>query len=632
MIWRTVLTIGAFFLLSVPAVAQPFVSKYGKFEVSAISGCAPLSVSVTVRPPFSCGACDIDLFGNNQFQSLNQSTPYVYPNAGSFWMRVLIGTSPVDSVLITVVPDTPPVFEVYLCGNNEVSVSISDTNFAEYVINYNDGSPVVVVPRGPLARDNHVYATSGVKTVSVRGRNTNASDNCTPATRSITTQTTLQLGSISLLTVTDPTSISLDFNTQPDVLHRLEIATNNGTTFQFLKNIYNVTSDVITNLKPDDFYYCFRLGTVDPCTNSTTYSPVICSANLDLAIQNNLNAVSWVTRTTGISSFRITRTASDGTTFSTSPTASPYNDSGITCGLEYCYQLVTHYPNGSQSISLEKCGTAISDITPFPVEDITAVVGPDALQLTWEPVAGFNAQEYTVFRNSGGSGVLVENTSSLQIIDPAYQTETPACYTVRYEDVCGNVSPTSAEACPIRLVGSLRKDNAIQLNWTAYVGWKQGVASYRVEKFTEQGVLLQTFPAGTSISYLDDSEDLDNQAYRYIVRAVPVDNSLPQAVSNPVIVIKEPNLFYPRAFTPNQDNLNDNFTVFGHYVVGFEMSIFNRWGELMFSTDNLEDGWDGTYLGSPMPEGTYTFIAHITDLAGRTFKRSGSVLLLRKGN
>ena len=39
---------------------------------------------------------------------------------------------------------------------------------------------------------------------------------------------------------------------------------------------------------------------------------------------------------------------------------------------------------------------------------------------------------------------------------------------------------------------------------------------------------------------------------------------------------------------------------------------------------------DGTFRGSEMPEGTYTFIAHITDRAGRTFKRSGSVLLLRK--
>ena len=60
------------------------------------------------------------------------------------------------------------------------------------------------------------------------------------------------------------------------------------------------------------------------------------------------------------------------------------------------------------------------------------------------------------------------------------------------------------------------------------------------------------------------------------------------------------------------------------------MKIFNRWGELLFATSDISTGWDGTYRGNDMPEGTYTFIANITDRAGRTFKRSGSVLLLRK--
>ena len=69
---------------------------------------------------------------------------------------------------------------------------------------------------------------------------------------------------------------------------------------------------------------------------------------------------------------------------------------------------------------------------------------------------------------------------------------------------------------------------------------------------------------------------------------------------------------------------------FGQYVVAFEMKIFNRWGELLFTTDDIHGGWDGTFRGNEMPEGTYTFIAHITDRAGRIFKRSGSVLLLRK--
>ena len=142
--------------------------------------------------------------------------------------------------------------------------------------------------------------------------------------------------------------------------------------------------------------------------------------------------------------------------------------------------------------------------------------------------------------------------------------------------------------------------------------------------------MLQTFQAGSATSYVDESDDLNHQTFVYVIRAVAQGAGIGQSVSNRISVLKDPNLFHPTAFTPNGDNLNDNFTVFGQYVVGFEMKIFNRWGELLFTTQNLQAGWDGTYRGKEMPEGTYTFIAHITDRAGRTFKRSGSVLLLRR--
>jgi gliding motility-associated-like protein len=51
---------------------------------------------------------------------------------------------------------------------------------------------------------------------------------------------------------------------------------------------------------------------------------------------------------------------------------------------------------------------------------------------------------------------------------------------------------------------------------------------------------------------------------------------------------------------------------------------------MFYTTDLSSDGWDGTYKGNPMPEGTYVFTAKITDFAGRTFDRSGTIVLLRK--
>jgi gliding motility-associated-like protein len=50
----------------------------------------------------------------------------------------------------------------------------------------------------------------------------------------------------------------------------------------------------------------------------------------------------------------------------------------------------------------------------------------------------------------------------------------------------------------------------------------------------------------------------------------------------------------------------------------------------MFLTTDIQQGWDGTYKGNKMPEGTYVYIAKFVDTAGRTLKLSGNVVLLRK--
>jgi gliding motility-associated-like protein len=137
-------------------------------------------------------------------------------------------------------------------------------------------------------------------------------------------------------------------------------------------------------------------------------------------------------------------------------------------------------------------------------------------------------------------------------------------------------------------------------------------------------------PIGTATTYTDNTTDPEIQVYKFIIRAEANDGGLGQAVSNEIILKKEPNIYYPTAFTPNDDNLNDAFVVFGQYVTKFEMKIFNRWGELLFTTNNLEQGWDVKYKGLTQPEGTYAFVAKITDFTGKTYDRSGSFILLKK--
>ena len=118
---------------------------------------------------------------------------------------------------------------------------------------------------------------------------------------------------------------------------------------------------------------------------------------------------------------------------------------------------------------------------------------------------------------------------------------------------------------------------------------------------------------------------LDNKTYR-VTAYKNGDNGI-VSTSNYSEVIPPLSVFIPVAFTPNGDGINDLFGVKGEGIQRFTMSIYNRWGEEVFSSTNPKQQWDGTYKGKPAEGGSYVyrFLA-----AGKGEKiRTGSVALIR---
>jgi len=624
-----------FFLILLPLTGfGQYVSTGGRFEVDEKKGCAALTVTITNANLITTGECTglkpCDMVWGDGTPNQQNVFTHTYTQPGTYTLQVNYQNIGPDQIQIVVRPNLPPEFNLFTCNGNQVQVRVTDTNYDAYIINYNDATPEVMVPKGSGAVANHAYGSGGTKNISVRGKDVNADDNCVSNTKPVVALATLPTPFIDELRIVSSTQIEQALATGSNIQYRLEIATNNNTTFQLAQTIYNSTTATLPNLRPDDNYYCFRLGAFDMCTNTTTaYSNIICSTNFDLSVQNNVNNLTWVTHPAGISNFTVTR---NGTAIATPP-ASPFNDTNISCQTSYCYQVTSNYGNGSRSISAEKCGTAISTDVPTATENITAIVGSNNVALTWQQDAAFAPVTYRVLRKTGsGSFSQLAQTTVANYTDTQYSTDDQLCYLVNYTDVCGNVSAPGIEACPIRLTGNLSDDNAITLTWSAYTGWRNGVNRYIVEKYNATGTLLQSFNTGTSTTLLDDVSDPANQVYRYVVKADANDAGLGQSVSNEIRVIKEPKLYYPTAFTPDRQGpaSNEVFKVFGQYIAAFEMKIYNRWGELLFISDNLNIGWDGTFKGKDQPEGTYAFVARLTDLAGRTFTRTGSVVLLRK--
>ncbi|MCI5055380.1 MAG: gliding motility-associated C-terminal domain-containing protein, partial [Flavobacteriales bacterium] len=78
------------------------------------------------------------------------------------------------------------------------------------------------------------------------------------------------------------------------------------------------------------------------------------------------------------------------------------------------------------------------------------------------------------------------------------------------------------------------------------------------------------------------------------------------------IIVEAPNssknLYVPNAFTPNADLLNDEFSPIGDDLESYEFTIFNRWGDIIFNSNNINLGWDGNMPnGKPAPMGVYVY-------------------------
>jgi gliding motility-associated-like protein len=89
-------------------------------------------------------------------------------------------------------------------------------------------------------------------------------------------------------------------------------------------------------------------------------------------------------------------------------------------------------------------------------------------------------------------------------------------------------------------------------------------------------------------------------------------------------------LVMPNTFTPNNDQINDVYKVKSYQnIVEFHAYIFNRWGQKLYEWTNLEGGWDGTYRGNNVKQGTYFVLVKAKGADGQDYNIRKDVNLLR---
>jgi len=95
------------------------------------------------------------------------------------------------------------------------------------------------------------------------------------------------------------------------------------------------------------------------------------------------------------------------------------------------------------------------------------------------------------------------------------------------------------------------------------------------------------------------------------------------------IDVRSCNIFVPIAFSPNGDGVNDVFEIRGDGIIYLTLSIYDRWGHLIFETDDINKGWDGLENKQEANEGVYVYILRATMINGQVINQKGNISLIR---
>lgn len=166
---------------------------------------------------------------------------------------------------------------------------------------------------------------------------------------------------------------------------------------------------------------------------------------------------------------------------------------------------------------------------------------------------------------------------------------------------------------------------SLTFSWNAI----SGATGYEVS--TNGGISFQLPSSGSNGTTHTVSNLVGNTTITILVRAVgnqPCETSLRSVpVSGTTFSSKE--IFVPNVFTPNGDGKNDVLYVYGNYVATIQFRIFNQWGQLIFVSDNISNGWDGAYKGQQQPVGVYAYVLKVVLQDGVVINKKGAINLIR---
>jgi gliding motility-associated-like protein len=625
---------------------QSFCGTTGAFTVTPEVGCAPMAVNVKNKVPKPESLTYAFRFDRNQntppnISETTQDSSFTYPTPGTFTILQYgssNGTGFSGCKDVTVKETRGPKAELIACPNGKVRVTLGDDPITKaydvVTISWGDGNTQNVnLKTNTTTFFEHTYGSGGNRpAITLKGSYTNGV--CSAESNA----TTLTAGTPQSLTAIRIRSVEMAASGDAKIIYDGMEGIETKVYFARGSDDFTYTnqsgqtggaqSATVSQLDPK-VVYRFQLWSTNIC-GEIIKSPIVSSIAIkegSLSL-DEIISLEWESapNTNGLVEYQLKR---NGTVvFSTSDKLS-YEDTEVKCGNTYQYEIVAIVENDVRSysapISLEPKTSAPGDITNalVTVKDDNTI--GTKVELSGEGLtSAYNlVVERALLGSSNFEVVSPANNQSLQWDDTNVNTsQNSYCYRFQYENACKMKSPSfSTPVCSILL-----STNTPDIVWNPEPPFISIIEAYNLQQVDRDGNVINETSKGLSTSH---TLDLASQSeYGYRIEARSSDGNF-RSLSNLLNFRSEAILLVPDAFTPNGDAYNERFEVKAYFVKDFKMSVFSRWGEVVYHSDDIAEGWDGNVKTGKAPGGYYLYKIEATNATGQTVVKNGSFLLIR---
>lgn len=624
-------------------VQAQHTSVQGRFSVDYTHGCTGWQVNVTINDP--AGEFESPTFwytGFDDNEPANPSTSHIYNTSGTYYIAMLINnTDPpyegnqLDSILVEVHEPHEPTFVIHNCDGHKVRVEITDDYYDSYTVNFTTTDSESVAPNS--LSNEYDYGTQGDYRIDVQGQFTDGAPNCTVINRGftsidqiinpvITSLETLQNGR------TDG-SLQMAHTLGDNSFYYLFQSIDGSDAFDSLSNASGAET-LINSINTTSSYSCYQINTYDACNDLILQSNILCSVDFNVESSDGGNLLLWDTDETQATHYNLIRNNSLLTEINDTSIKN-FTDTAVICKQEYAYNVQAVFDQGS-STALDTAifASQSGELPPITTNPSSTISTDNEVVLNWTaPNPGeIPFRRYIVEKNiNNRHWRYVDATEDTTYTDAEADFIGLHSYRISYDDDCGNTATPSPFTNPIILTQTSARGKVVTYQWNKYEIWEQGIRNYTLERIDTAGRVLEEFPvlSGRTKEIEFGINDLDDKFIR--VRAESLDDETLYSYSNVIETQLKTQMFLPKAFTPDGDNLNDRFIAEGPAVFNFRMEIYNRWGNRIYETSDLVNGWDGMINGEKAREGTYVYKIYYEDGEGKRYDQTGSLLLLRHG-